>query len=73
MAHQKLLRLANLAMLLTLLAFGVCTTLAYGFESALPLALVAVLHIAQILLAGLFKVAYVTRLVSLKQLGLQVN
>ena len=73
MDHGFLLRASNLSMLLTLLAFAICTTLAYGFESKFPLFIIAMLHIAQIVLAGLFKVSYVTRLVSLKQLGRQVN
>ena len=67
------LKLANASMLFTFLAFFVAVVLSYGYESTLPLWSVTILHVAQMFLAGLFKVSYVVRLVSQKQLGLAVN
>jgi hypothetical protein len=73
MNHQRILKSANTSMLLSLIAFIGSAILAYGFESQLPLMLVAVLHVAQLFLAGCFKVSYVVRLVAQKQLGLAIN
>ena len=72
MKNRFILRIANLSMLLTFLAFVAAVILSYGFESTLPLWSITLLHVAQMFLAGLFKVAYVVRLVSQKQLGLEV-
>lgn len=72
MNHQTMLSLANRFMLFTLLLFIVSVALAYGYETSLPMMVVAVLHVLQLVLAGVFKVAYVVRLVAQKQLGLTV-
>ena len=72
MNHQKILSLANASMLITFLAFFACAILAYGWENQLPLIMATLLHVAQMFLAGFFKVSYVVRLVSQKQLGLEV-
>lgn len=66
------LHTANMFMLFSFLAFLVATVLAYWFEEQLPLQVVVFLHVAQLILSGMFKVAYVIRLVSQKQLGLTV-
>lgn len=73
MSVQNILTKANRFMVASLVSFVLCTALAYGLETALPLLLVGVLHVAQILLAGAFKVAYVVRIVCQKQLGLDVR
>ncbi|MDF2176637.1 hypothetical protein P2G88_00050 [Aliiglaciecola sp. CAU 1673] len=72
MSPESTLRIANFALLLFFLAFCVSVVLAYGFESQIPMIVVALLHVAQLVLAGLVKVAYVVRLVSQKQLGMEV-
>jgi hypothetical protein len=68
----NVLRVANLFMYTSFLAFLITVVLAYMFEGQFALMTVAVLHVAQLILAGFFKVAYVVRLVSQKQLGLRV-
>ena len=73
MKKHALLTLANWSMLTTFLLFLAFAVLAYGFEQEVPIMLLAVLHVAQIFLSGLFKVAYVVRLVTLKQLGMAVH
>lgn len=72
MKVETVFRWANIAMLLIGLAFIASVVVAYGFESSLPMMFIALLHVAQMILAGLFKVSYVVRLVSQKQLGLKV-
>ena len=73
MGKPTILKLANKSMLTTFILFLSATVLAYGYESQLPIVMLIILHISQILLAGLFKISYVVRLVVLKQLGLAVN
>ena len=73
MNYQQILKSANTSMLLTFIAFISSAILAYGFESQLPLMFIAFLHVAQLFLAGCFKISYVVRLVAQKQLGLAVN
>ncbi len=72
MNNHKRLKLANVAMLLSALAFAIATYLAYGLEHYLPIAVIVACHVAQIILSGVFKVSYVVRLVYQKQLGLDV-
>lgn len=64
------LKTANTIMLVSLLAFIISTALAYGFENQLPLLVVVLFHVAQLVLAGVFKIAYVLRLIAQKQSGL---
>lgn len=64
-----LLKLANASMLTTFVVFVGCVILAYGFDNHFPLLGLTLLHVAQILLAGFFKVSYVLRLVAQQQLG----
>lgn len=71
--NVQLLKTANVWMLLTFLTFCLCTWIAYAFEQQLPLYTVTLLHVSQMILAGVFKVSYVVRLVSQKQLGLAVR
>ena len=73
MKNQSLLKLANLSMVVTCVAFIISATLAFGYEDKFPLLFIASLHVAQLFLAGLFKMSYVLRLVALKQLGLAVR
>lgn len=69
MTAHTLLRSANTAMVVFLTLFLIVAYLAWGMEAQLPLMLIAVLHFLQILLAGLFKVSYVVRLIAQNQLG----
>ena len=55
------------------MVFVACVVLAYGFDNHFPLLGLTLLHVAQILLAGLFKVSYVLRLVAQQQLGLAIR
>ena len=73
MDHALLLKLANTSMLATFVVFVVCVVLAYGFDNYFPLLGLTLLHVAQIVLAGLFKVSYVLRLVAQQQLGLAIR
>ncbi len=73
MTAQTLLRYANTAMVTFLALFCLVAYVAWGMESQLPLMLIAVLHFLQILLAGLFKVSYVVRLIAQNQLGLALR
>ncbi|CAB0150125.1 hypothetical protein PSI9734_00691 [Pseudidiomarina piscicola] len=69
MTAKTLLRSANTAMVVFLSLFLIVAYLAWGMEAQFPLMLIAVLHFLQILLAGLFKVSYVVRLIAQNQLG----
>lgn len=73
MTAHTLLRSANTAMVVLLTLFLIVAYLAWGMEAELPLMLIAVLHFLQILLAGLFKVSYVVRLIAQNQLGLALR
>lgn len=64
-----LLKGANIAMMIFLALFLVVAYCAWGLEANLPLLLIAILHFLQILFAGLFKLAYVVRLIAQNQLG----
>jgi len=64
-----LLKGANTAMVVFLLLFLIVAYLAWGLEAQFPLMVIAVLHFLQILLAGLFKLSYVVRLIAQNQLG----
>ncbi|WP_416308306.1 hypothetical protein [Neptunicella sp. SCSIO 80796] len=69
MTPKKALLVANVSMLLTLVAFCGCVLVAYGLDDYFPLMVIVLMHVAQIVLAGLFKFSYVLRLVAQKQLG----
>lgn len=73
MNHTLLLKFANVSMLTTLLVFVFCAVFAYGFDNHLPLLGLTLLHVAQIILAGFFKLSYVVRLVAQQQLGLTIR
>lgn len=73
MDHTSLIKFANTSMLTTFVAFVICVVLAYGFDSHFPLLGLTLLHVAQIILAGFFKVSYVLRLVAQQQLGLAIR
>lgn len=73
MSGKRLLICANWSMVLFLIAFLASLYGAWGMEDKLPLMVVTLLHIAQIITAGLFKVAYVFRLVAQSQLGQQLR
>ena len=73
MNNILLLKFANATMLTTLVVFVICVVLAYGFDNLFPLLGLTLLHVAQIILAGLFKVSYVVRLVAQQQLGLAIR
>lgn len=69
MKGQRLLRAANTSMGVTLGLFCSAAFLAWGMEGAFGLMTTAILHLAQIVLAGLFKLSYVFRLIAQNQLG----
>lgn len=73
MKYKSLLKFANASMLTTLLTFVVCVVLAYGFGNHFPLLGLTLLHVAQIVFAGLFRVSFVVRLVAQQQLGLAIR
>lgn len=68
-----ILRAANTAMVLTFLSFISAVLLTYIVDVEIPLFTTVLLHLSQIVMAGLFKVAYVVRIVSLKELGFEVR
>ena len=70
MKGQRLLRVANTSMGVTLGLFvGPHFSALWGMEGAFGLMTTAILHLAQIVLAGLFKLSYVFRLIAQNQLG----
>ncbi|MBY6062930.1 hypothetical protein [Pseudidiomarina sediminum] len=69
MTATRLLHSANTAMVVFLVSFIIVGYFAWGMEAELPLMLVAVLHLGQIILAGLFKISYVVRLIAQHRLG----
>lgn len=72
MKTSSILKSANAAMLVSFVGFIFALLVAYMFEGQFSLMFITVLHVAQLIFAGIFKVAYVVRLVSQKQLGLRV-
>ncbi|MDV6314976.1 hypothetical protein [Idiomarina sp. HP20-50] len=69
MNGKKLLFTSNTSMIVFLVLSVVVFYLAWFQEENLPLMLLVFLHLSQIILAGLFKVAYVFRLIAQNQLG----
>jgi CHASE2 domain-containing sensor protein len=69
MKPRKLLQTSNTSMVVFLLLSIVVFYLAWFQEENLPLMLLVFLHLSQVILAGLFKVAYVFRLIAQNQLG----
>ncbi|WNO60223.1 hypothetical protein [Rheinheimera sp. MMS21-TC3] len=69
MNPRKLLVTANSAMVITLVLFCAAAYLAWFQDQILPLRIVAVMHMLQIVFAGLFKLSYVLRLIAQNQLG----
>lgn len=73
MNQYKLLTYANASMLISLLVFSTSVILAYGYEQYFGLMSLTLMHISHIILAGIFKLSYVVRLVALSQLGLEIR
>lgn len=71
--RSRLLVGANVSMVVTLILFLITAYCAWFLEADLPLMLVAVLHLLQIVLAGLFKLSYVFRLIAQDRLGLKLR
>jgi hypothetical protein len=71
--NHALLSWANKSMGFCLISFIFATVGAYGFEAQLSLITVTLLHVSQLVLAGVFKLSYVARLVAQNQLGLALN
>ncbi|ASG65642.1 hypothetical protein CWC33_11180 [Idiomarina sp. X4] len=69
MKPLTLLKTSNTSMVVFLLLSIVVFYLAWFQEENLPLMLLVFLHLSQVILAGLFKVAYVFRLIAQNQLG----
>jgi len=72
MTASSLLSFANRSMVISFIAFLFSLYGAYGMEHNLPLMLVTLLHVSQIVLAGIFKLSYVVRIAAQKQLGMAV-
>lgn len=73
MTGKKLLFTSNTSMIVFLVLSVVVFYLAWFQEENLPLMLLVFLHLSQIILAGLFKVAYVFRLIAQNQLGQELR
>lgn len=73
MNPKKLLVAANGAMVFTLLCFLTAAYLAWIRGDDFPLRFVAIMHMMQIVFAGLFKLSYVLRLIAQKELGLALH
>lgn len=69
MTGATLLKWSNISMVVFLIAFAAALYGAWGLETELPIMALTLLHVAQIVTAGLFKLAYVLRLVAQSQLG----
>lgn len=70
---RKMLAAANGAMVVTLLCFLIAAYFAWIRGDEFPLRAVAVMHMLQIVFAGLFKLSYVLRLIAQKELGLALH
>lgn len=70
---EKLLRYANGALLVSVLAVAATVMLAYPLADSLPLPAQVGAHIATLIFATTLKLSYVTRLVSLRSLGRPVH
>lgn len=70
---ENLLRFANTALVLSLLATLVTVVLAYPLADSLPIPAQIGAHIATLIFATTLKLSYVTRLVSLHSLGRPVH
>lgn len=73
MKPDRLLSLSHWAMGICLLLSLMIIYLVYGSSVELSIPLLVALHIGLIIFPGIFKVAYVTRLTALKQLGRAVD
>lgn len=73
MKSRTLLRASNTSMVVFLLLSIIVFYLAWFQEQNLPLMLLVFLHLSQVILAGLFKVAYVFRLIAQSQLGQELR
>ncbi|RUO43597.1 hypothetical protein [Idiomarina aquatica] len=73
MKPHTLLRASNTSMVVFLLLSIIVFYLAWFQEQNLPLMLLVFLHLSQVILAGLFKVAYVFRLIAQSQLGQELR
>lgn len=73
MTGKRLLFTSNTSMVVFLILSVVVFYLAWFQEENLPLMLLVFLHLSQVLLAGLFKVAYVFRLIAQSQMGQQLK
>lgn len=70
---DRLLGVANSALVVSVVGLLVTVLLAYPFASFLPMAGQILAHIGTLIFATGIKVSYIARLVSLKQLGLPVH
>ncbi len=73
MKSHTLLRASNTSMVVFLLLSIIVFYLAWFQEQNLPLMLLVFLHLSQVILDGLFKVAYVFRLIAQSQLGQELR
>jgi len=73
MYPRKLLTFANSAMATTFVAFCTAAYFAWFREGQFTVHFTAFLHLSQIVLAGLFKISYVLRLIAQKELGMELR
>lgn len=73
MKPHNLLSYAHWAMSICLIVSVLIVYLVYGSNVELTIGALVALHIGLIIFPGVFKVAYVTRLTALKQLGRSVD
>lgn len=66
---RRWLTIANWSMVLNLCLFGICLFMSYAIADYLSLYLQIAAHLATIIFAGVFKLAYVLRCFALYNLG----
>lgn len=69
MTHQRLLRLANISMVVFLVVACGALGIAYLQEASVSLGMTVFMHITLVISAALFKLAYVVRLIAQDKMG----
>jgi len=69
----KLLKLAHIGLVASLLLSGLAVALGYVFYQGLSLGAQVAAHVSLIVLPAILKISYVARLTALKQLGRPVH
>ncbi|MFD1007814.1 MULTISPECIES: hypothetical protein [Oceanisphaera] len=69
MTHHRLLRLANISMVIFLVVACAALSIAYLQEEKVSLGMTVFMHITLVISAALFKLAYVVRLIAQDKMG----